>query len=72
MTKLTDLKPGPDSLALIIDTIEGALLPMMKSMLPVPTLEQLTLLIYETQNIDERVKKIKHDLFMEMFEKGEI
>ena len=61
MAKLTDLKPGPDSLALIIDTIEGALLPMMKSMLPEPTVKQIMLLLSEICRIHGRLEKMYFD-----------
>ena len=54
MTKLTGLKPGPDSLTLIIDTIEGALLPMAKSMLPKPDQEQVLLLAGELHDLTDR------------------
>ena len=40
-----------DKLADVIDTLEGALIPMMRSMLPEPTDEQISLLLDEVEDI---------------------
>ena len=53
--KLKDEAREPDSLQKIIETVERALLPMMKAMLPVPTTTQISLLTDEVEEIHYRL-----------------
>ena len=53
--RLIEEGPDEDSLEKIIETVERALLPMMKAMLPEPTTTQISLLTDEVEEIHYRL-----------------
>ena len=54
MSWTNDMEVEPDSLEKIRETIVGALVPMIDSMLPEPTEEQLWLIVKETSDLHLR------------------
>ena len=61
--KLREEASEPDSLAKIIDSIEGAILPMMKAMLPEPTEKQLKLIYEEMRDLRMRLVKMWENFY---------
>ena len=53
--ELVAVAEAPDTLTAIIETLEGAILPMMRDMLPVPTTEQILVLGRELGEIAGRL-----------------